>query len=552
MTTLNQGESTSIWTTKEDSLKFPILNEDINVDVCIVGGGLAGLTTAYILSKKGQRVCVLEGFDIAAEQTGRSTAQFTTVLDQRYFTLEILHGLEGARLAAESHHAAIKEVEAIIRHEKIECNLEKINGYLFNSNEVHNYTLKSNHELSDKYLKKELEAAHRAGLHDVYMTDKIPLETFGPGPALCFPNQLQLNPIKYVNGLAEIILKKGGHIYTNSHVIEVKGGKSAFAQVENGHYVRCKSIVVTTNTPINDLLAIHTKQASYTTYVLGFEFPKQTIENALYWDTQDPYHYVRLVQKDLQLYDILLVGGEDHRTGQNSDPGNCYTRLENWARKKFPSSGRLIYHWSGQVINSVDGLAYIGHNPMDSENVFVATGQSGNGMTYSTITGMLLSDLITGRKNHWEILYKPSRINYLSTGNFLKENINTIIQYKDWIVEQQSSNLDEIPPNEGIVYRDGMRLIAAYKDKYGNLELHSAICPHLRGVVHWNTLEKSWDCPCHGSRFNCNGKVMDGPAISDLKMISSIPAQPYPEDVELKSQHQDVVRTDYTTEQNIY
>jgi len=178
------------------------------------------------------------------------------------------------------------------------------------------------------------------------MTERIPLDSFDPGPALCYPNQLQLNPLKYMKGLTECIIKKGGQIFTNSHVVEVKGGDASFVRLQNDHFVTCESIVVATNCPINDLVAIHTKQASYRSYVLGLEIPNNSVIRGLYWDTEDPYHYIRLEKKNGHSNEILLVGGEDHKTGQNDNPEHCYTRLENWTRKRFPKAGRILYRWS--------------------------------------------------------------------------------------------------------------------------------------------------------------------------------------------------------------
>lgn len=520
MITLHHGESVSHWMQSIDMPTFGTLSEDIDVDICIIGGGLAGLTTAYLLQQEGRKVCVLEGFEIGSGQTGRTTAHFTSALDERYFQIEKYHGEKGAKLAAESHEAAIKKAAEIIKNENIDCEMERVNGYLFTANEeIPNYTLQSIREKSQEYLNKELEAIQRAGLLDVYMTDRVPLHNFDPGPALCFPNQLQINPLKYLKALAEIVERRGGKIYTNSHVTEVQGGDTAYVRLQNDHIVTCESIVVATNSPINDLVAIHTKQSSYRTYVIGVEIPKGEIIKGLYWDTGEPYHYVRLVKEDMHSHQILLVGGEDHKTGQKDNPEHCYTRLENWTRKRFPEAGRILYRWSGHVMKPVDGLAYIGHNPLDKENVYVITGHSGNGMTYSTIAGMLLTDLILGRKNPWAHLYSPSRICLTTAGTYFKENANTIAQYKDWFLDTQEGDIEELALGEGVVYRDGLQIIAAYKDNYGNLTLNSAVCPHLGGIVRWNTAEKSWDCPCHGSRFDCQGKILEGPATFDLSPV---------------------------------
>ena len=512
MTSVHSGESLSLWVESAESSVYPSLVKNIAADVCIVGAGLAGLTTAYLLLEEGKSVCILESFEVGSGQTGKTSAHFTVALDERYFNLEKYHGKRGAELAATSHSLAIQRVLEIIKKEKIDCDAEVIDGYLFTyrgdvTNEIRN----------------ELEATHRAGLRSTYPLLSAPLP-FQTGPALCFPNQLQLHPLKYLQGLAQAIFKKGGKIYTHSHVTEIKGGKDAWVKIRNGHEVRCDSIVVATNSPINDIVALHTKQASYRSYVIGVRVPKGTLPKGIYWDTEDPYHYLRSqADEHFSTHDILIVGGEDHKTGQNGEPHECYAELEEWTKKRFPQVERVLYRWSGQVIEPMDGLAFIGRNPMDDENVYVITGHSGNGMTYSMIAGTLLTDLIQGRKNECEPLYHPSRVSLRATPEFLKENANSLAQYSDWFIETRLSDLKDLKKGEGLVYRDGIHILAAYQDEQGKTETLSAVCPHLGGIVRWNAAEKSWDCPCHGSRFDCHGRVIEGPANSDLKKI--VPSQ---------------------------
>ncbi len=489
---------------------FP-LTSSIETDVCVIGGGIAGLTAAYLLLKEGQKVCVLESSKLGNGQTGRTTAQFVTALDERYFTLEKYHGEDITRKVAQSHIAAIKKVIDIVKNENIECNIELVDGYLF-----------STLETSEEVLFKELTAARRMGLLDVTIVTQAPLESFDTGPALCFPDQLELHPMKYLNGLAQCILKGSGKIFTETHIVEVHGGDAAYVKTQEGFYVNAKNIVVATNSPINDIFAIHTKQAPYRSYVLTFEIPRASVAKGLYWDTLDPYHYVRTAKSELNDKDFLIVGGEDHKTGQNKNPEDCFKRLENWTRRRFSMVGALVNKWSGQVMEPVDGLAYLGHNPMDRENVYVITGHSGTGMTYSTIGALLITDQIMGRKNDWEAIYNPSRVNLHSIGTFLKENLNAASQYKEWFTAKQNSDLENLRHGEGLVLRKGLKPIAAYKNTSGQLELRSATCPHLGCVVAWNTVEKSWDCPCHGSRFNCDGRVVEGPAVKDLALINSL------------------------------
>ena len=517
MSPIQNQNTISVW---EENITMPVftpLTRDFHTDVCIVGGGIAGLTSAYLLTKEGKRVCLLEDSELCSGQTGRTTAHFTSSLDYRYFELEKYHGHEGARVAAESHSTAIEKVIEIIKSEKIECDMDILDGYLFAAGDNRK-----------NILLKELVSTHRAGLKNVEWVEYSPLNFFKSGPALKFPRQMQLHPLKYLNKLIHCIAKGSGDIFTNTHVVEVKGGKQAYVKTKDGHTVYCDSIIVATNTPINDLVVVHTKQAAYRTYVLAFKIPKDSMMSALYWDTLDPYHYIR-IEKDHLQYDTLIVGGEDHKTGQDDNPELRFSHLEKWARRRFPMIQEILTRWSGQVMQSVDGLGYNGRNPLDRDNVYVITGDTGNGMTNSTIGALLVTDLIMNRENPWEKVYDPARINIHSASIYLKENANTAAQYKEWLEPKPRPDLKRMPADMGVVYRHGLTLYAAHKDEKGNMQFNSAVCPHLGGVVHWNNVEKSWDCPCHGSRFSADGKVIEGPAKSDLEKIHFDELVPEPE-----------------------
>ena len=250
----------------------------------------------------------------------------------------------------------------------------------------------------------------------------------------------------------------------------------------------------------------------------------------LYWDTLDPYHYIRVEESDG--YDLLIVGGEDHKTGQDLAPFDRYTALEAWTRERFKNVQDIVYRWSGQVMEPTDGLAFLGENPMDDKNVYIITGDSGNGMTHSTIGAMLITDQILGRKNPWKELYNPARISLRAAGEFIKENVNVAAQYTDWVLPVMTPDLDNLQADSGLIFRDGLKLVGVYKDELGNLDYLAPVCPHLGGIVRWNSVERSWDCPCHGSRFDCHGKVIGGPATQNLKKLDvpnftgAIPVEP--------------------------
>ncbi len=508
------GESFSVWSESVTMPSFDPLTHDLMTDVCVIGGGIAGLTTAYLLMKEGKRVCILEAFEIAGGQTSKTTAHLSNVLGTRYLDLEKYHGKKGAKLIAESHASAIQKIADIITEEKIECDFTYLNGYLFRSGES-----------SVDLLENELACCQHAGITNLKIQETLPTENFPPTQSLVFSDQAQFNPLKYLKRLTEILVTSGVEIFSHTFVDEIKGGSQVFVKTRFGTKVKCLSIVVATHSPVNDLLAIHTKQYAYRTYAMAFRIPEGKIEKALYWDTAEPYHYLRLAAPD-----VLIVGGEDHKTGQQSHPEKSYENLEVWLRSQIPYAGEVLFKWSGQVMESMDGIGFMGHNPADSNNVYVITGDSGNGMTHATIGAMLITDQIQGRKNSFESLYNPSRISLRALPTFIQENSNVAAQYIDWLTPKTVTDLDEIKGEQGGVLQMGLQMVAAYKDENGNAHLMSAACPHLGGLVSWNQAEKSWDCPCHGSRFDCHGKVIEGPATSDLEKIArpGLLAQPIP------------------------
>jgi glycine/D-amino acid oxidase-like deaminating enzyme/nitrite reductase/ring-hydroxylating ferredoxin subunit len=486
------------------------LAADASADVCVVGAGIAGLTTAYLLAREGKSVVVLDDGPVAGGETCRTTAHLSNALDDRYYELERMHGEGGARLAAESHTAAIDLIEEIVAGEGIDCDFERLDGYLFVPPGD-----------STEQLGEELRAAHRAGLTEVKYVERVPFEGYDFGHALHFPYQGQFHILKYMAGLASAFLRRGGRLHTHTHASEIEGGERARVTTAGGFKVEAGAVVVATNTPVNDTVAIHTKQAPYRTYVVGLRMPAGAAPRMLLWDTPDPYHYVRRQEVrgegGADAYDLLIVGGEDHKTGQAEDFDERFRRLEEWARERFPGIQSVEYRWSGQVMEPVDGLAYIGRNPLDSDNVLIATGDSGHGMTHGTIAGMLLRDLILGRENRWAELYDPSRLPTRAPLEYAKENLNVAAQYTDLLTGGEVESADEVAPGAGAVLRRGLKKVAVYRDEAGALHEHSAICTHLDCVVNWNDKEKSWDCPCHGSRFSpTDGHVLNGPAIKPL------------------------------------
>ncbi len=492
-------ENMSLWE-ETKPINLDNLEKNEAADVCIIGGGIAGLSVAYELLQKGKSVVVVEGKEIGAGETGRTTAHLSNALDEGFVKLQKMFGVAGAKLAAQSHTAAIDWIERIVQTEKIDCDFERVGGYLLGTN--------------TGALEAELEAAHESGLVDVLFEKESPIDP--KSASLFFPQQAQFHPQKYLNGLAAAIIKKGGKIYTNTFVKDVQEKEAVVVTTKDDITITCQSAVVATNTPFLNTFAIHTKQAAYRSYVLGLSIPQGSVSKALYWDTEDPYHYVRVCNGDHE--DVLLVGGEDHKTGQANNADQRFDHLLTWAKQKFPMAGEIKFSWSGQVMEPIDGLAFIGLNP-GNKYVYIVTGDSGHGLTHGTIAGMLISDLIVGTENTWEKLYDPSRKNVHAFGQFFKESCNVALQYTKLVSKGDVQSESEIKPGSGAIIKKGLKKIATYKDEQGNVHQCSALCPHLGCVVAWNGGEKTWDCPCHGSRFTAQGKVLNGPATQDLPSL---------------------------------
>lgn len=498
--------SEPVWTSTAKLPAYSALTSDTSADVCLVGAGIAGLTTAYLLTQVGKRVVVVDDGGIGSGMTALTTAHLANALDDRYFSIEQMHGERGARLAAESHTVAIDRIEAIVARERIACDFERVDGFLFAA---------PGHD--EAYLDRELAAAHRAGLQNVAKAGRAPLG-WDSGPCLRFPNQAQMHPLKYLAGLAAAIERGGGRIFSGTHADRIEGGDTATVTTPRAT-ISAGAIVVATNVPVNDLLVIHTKQAPYMTYAIGGLVPRGSVPHALYWDTGDPYHYIRMHPLKDNGHDLLIVGGEDHKTGQADDIDQRHPRLEAWTRERFPMMGEVAFAWAGQVMETVDGLAFIGRNPMDHDNVFTVTGDSGMGMTHGTIAGILITDLILERHNPWQALYDPARKTLRATGEFLKETANVAAQYAQWVTPGDVDGVEEIAKDSGSVVRRGASKVAVYRDATGALHERSAACPHLGCIVAWNSAEKTWDCPCHGSRFDKFGGVINGPANTGLTRV---------------------------------
>jgi len=478
----------------------PLLS-DANADVCVVGSGIAGLTTAYLLAVEGRSVILLEAKDAPSRgETAFTTAHLAWVLDDRFTRIASIRGDDITRVAATSHRDAIEAIRNISRREGIDCDFRWVHGYLFPGKD------------GPDSITEEAETLRRLGL-PFEQIDGPPLPGSTGGACLRFAGHGQCHPLKYLAGLAAAFRRHGGILHTATRVQKIEGGSSCVVTTEAGPTVTAKAVVVATNAPFDAGLLLHSKLAAYTTYAVAFSIPSGSVTNALFWDTEDPYHYIRV--QNAGEHDFLIVGGEDHKTGQAEDQNERWDRLVAWTRARVQVTGPVRHHWSGEVFETPDGLALIGAAPW-GRNVFVITGDSGMGMTHGTLGGRLVANLIGGRTDELAEVYNPSRWMTRGLLTFLQENLNVAAQYTDWLTGGDVSSVAEIPPGQGAILRSGLSKLAVYKDNNGDTCEFSAKCPHLGAIVRWNPGEQTWDCPAHGSRFGCEGKVIHGPAVQGL------------------------------------
>jgi glycine/D-amino acid oxidase-like deaminating enzyme/nitrite reductase/ring-hydroxylating ferredoxin subunit len=494
----------SLWRATHQLGGFPALPGSLDADVAIVGGGISGLTAAVILSRAGRRVVLLERDFVGSGETGNTTSHLTEAVDARYKTLIGDYGEEGARLVAASSRDAIDWIDAIIRQAPMNCGFERVSGYLYTERR------------SDvEKLADELDAARRAGCAVAWSDDvPVPFPTHG---AVRWDNQAQVHATAYLDGLLREAVTLGAQVFENTRVIGVDDGEPCTVETDRG-VVRAAHVFVAANVPVNNRVLLHTKIAAYRSYVLAAEYSPAGIPG-LFWDTDDPYHYTRTQRTGGHTY--LIVGGEDHRTGEKIDTDACFQRLNEYAQRKFGVTDPS-FRWSGQIIEPVDGLPFIGLNT-GSKQVYVATGYAGNGMTFGTLAGMIVSDAIQGVQNPYAKLYDATRVKPISAAvDYVTENVPFPVHL---ITDRLTSlNVDDRPvqslkPGEGGIFNSDEGKIAVCRDKQGVVHACSSVCTHLGCDVAWNNGEQTWDCPCHGSRFSPDGAVINGPAVSDLRKI---------------------------------
>ena len=494
--------------------RFPKPSSDIRVDVAIIGAGITGLTAAYLLKKAGKTVAVIERGRCARVDTGSTTAHVTSVTDLRLHQLKSKFGAEAAQAVWDAGGAATDQIVEIVRREDIKCNFTWVPGYLH----------ARPGDRSDSAaipLRKEAKCAGELGI-DAVFADAVPfLGTAGIRVA----HQALFNPIKYLSSLARAIPGRGSHIFEHSNADEIK--EKPLSVTTGGYKIKAHNLVLAThnplmgNTGLASALLLQTKLSLYTSYAVGARIPKGSIPQASFWDTGDPYGYLRI---DAQRgHDYLIYGGEDHKTGQVNDTEARYSRLER-TLSSFARQADVDHRWSGQVIASDDGLPLIGET---AERQFAATGYAGNGMTFGTLGAMMAADSILGRRNPWQDLFDVHRKKVMrGTWTYLKENKDyPYYMLRDWLSTAEGNSLSDLARGQGKILKLNGKKVAASRSDDGSVTLCSPVCTHLKCIVGWNNAERTWDCPCHGSRFKPDGEVISGPAEEPLERISPPPGQ---------------------------
>lgn len=490
---------------KSEKEEFPKLEKNEKADVCIIGGGLTGITTAYYLSKTNLKVVVLEKYRICEHTSGNTTAKITSQHDLFYDYLIQSQGKEKAKQYLEANEQAIENISTIIQEENIDCDFERQDNYV--------YTLKQDDVIK---IKKEVEAVNSLGFPAKFVTDvELPFRTLG---AIKFPNQAQFNPCKYINGLVKSMEQNGDvTIFENTKVVDIKTAENSSLYnviTEDGHTVTAKYVVLATHYPIINVPGYYfLKMYQEMSYVIGVE-TNNPLFQGMYINTERPTVSFRTAKQNEK--DLLLIGGMGHKAGERKDISDSYTNLEAIAKQYYPDC-KVVYHWCTEDCISLDKIPYIGEFSNLMPNVYVGTGYKKWGMTTSNVAANIITDKILGKQNPYEEVFTSTRMepikNHQEVGNMLKEVATS------WTVEKlkiPEEKLQDIKKGEGGLIEFEDKKVGAYRDEGGKVYLVKPVCSHLGCELTWNNLEKTWDCPCHGSRFNYKGKSIYDPSIKDL------------------------------------
>jgi glycine/D-amino acid oxidase-like deaminating enzyme/nitrite reductase/ring-hydroxylating ferredoxin subunit len=498
------GFKTSLWQEgMPDYISKTKKSSNDKFDVLIVGGGITGITTALQLQKSGLQCIVAEAHNLCFGTTGGTTAHLNTFLDTGYNVIENKFGEDAGRLIAKATSQALDLYHANVEECNIECGYEHKDGYLYSQDE------KQTEELNAIF-----KASKKAGV-DVARTDRIPVPIEFE-KAIVYHEQANIHPSRYVYALAKAFEETGGTILQNCMVKNFKGDKVLEVETSQG-IIYTRTLIWATHIPPGVNL-LHFRCAPYRSYAMAITLNDDAYPNGLAYDMYDPYHYYRTQIVDGKKF--LIAGGEDHKTAHEENTEICFNRLEAYIRSYFDVK-EVAFKWSSQYFEPADGLAYIGHLPGNPDNVLVATGFGGNGMTYSHVAAITLTDLITKGESEYAKLFDPDRLKPIAGfANFVKENADVVKEFIGKRLSTEKLNeLTDIAPGEAKLVKYEGKSLALYKDEEGELHAVSPVCPHAKCSVGWNSAERSWDCPCHGSRFTADGEVLTGPASQGLEVI---------------------------------
>lgn len=495
--------SKSIWNSFADTTDFPALDKDTSADVAIIGGGITGLTAAYLLTEKGLDVVVLEARKTGGGTTAHSTGNLYITTDRVFTSLKQKYDTETVQKVARSRSAAIDVIERLVNDFGIDCDFSRQPWYLFSAAEE-----------NDNRIDKELEVTRDAGF-DVSIAgkDAFPLPV---RKGLQLPGQAYFNPMRYTQGLANAISDKC-RIHENTQVLEVDEHDDECVLKTTGATVTAKHVLHATHTP-KGVHFVQTLLGPYREYGIACK-TAGNIPEGIFWGYIEGGEKVSIRKYSRGSEEFLLVIGQPHKVGQAEDNAGRIRNLENFAKANF-SINEVVYRWGGQHYRPADLLPYIGPKSKSSRE-YIATGFSTDGLVYGTLSAMIISDLMTGKENEWAELYKASRTQAAkAAGKFIKENLNVAKQYlRDLPFVFSDNDFDDVAPGEGkIVEKDGSKLAVNRSDE-GELTYVSAVCTHMECIVNWNNAEQTWDCPCHGSRFDKDGSVLEGPAFHGLRKI---------------------------------
>ena len=493
----------SYWIASTPATSYEPAPAETAVDVAVLGGGIAGLNVAAALKARGRTVAVVEAARILEGVTGNTTAKVTASHGLLYDDLAGKHGEDRARLYAESQQAALAHIARTVEENRLACDFVRTPSFVYTEDPAER-----------ERIQREVVAARAAGLPVTYTADvPLPYDVAG---AIRYDDQARFHPRKYLLRLAETIPGDGSVVLESTRALDVDEGDPCVVTTDRG-VVRAGDVVVATHIPFLDSGLYFARQFPVRDYVVAARIDAADAPGGMFLSTESPTHSVRVTEDGDGM--LLIVGGEGHTTGRADDTGERYERLETWARERFGVT-EFTHRWSTQDYTSTDRVPFIGRFRPGAKRLWVATAFGAWGMTNGTLSGLLLADLVTGEENPWAEVYDPQRTTAPVTRmkKFVKENALVAKELvTGYLAPGDVASVDELEPGEAAVIGTGLGRTAAYRDDDGTVHAVSARCTHLGCVVGWNAAERSWDCPCHGSRFDVDGAVLQGPAVRDLE-----------------------------------